>query len=357
MKWRFLDNPYLKGAAITLAALAGVELIPRLLSPIPNPTPIYIVAVALCSFVGGLPAGILSGLVTFAYTAYFSSRSDSSEGLILLALGMLAVALLAGTLKQREDQWRQEIGQLREGLEARSREISRQQKRKDLLVYLLVHKLRHLLTTLAGYVEFGRSRAQTTKDAQLMNDMTRAAQASDELNMLIANLVEVIRLEEKKIVLKQEELDLSELVEAKIRRLAGLLESKDVELKWNQPLWLPLVRCDRELIGRVVENLLRNAAEHAPEGGVIQIAVATAFGPGVEVMVKNSGQGIPAAEQGRLFQGFDELRTEDLAKHSGAGLGLVFCRMAVEAHGGTITAQSRPGEGTTFTFRLPMKSS
>ncbi|MGH7829220.1 MAG: sensor histidine kinase, partial [Candidatus Binatia bacterium] len=260
-------------------------------------------------------------------------------------------------LKHRADEREQTIEQLREGLEARTREIARQQKRKELLAYLLLHKLRHSLTTLHGYMEFVRSRAQTIKDMQLASDTKRVSEAADALSLLMANLVEVMRLEEKKVNLKQEELDLSELVEERIRLLAGLVESKDIELKWSQPLWLPLVKCDREMIGRVIENLLRNAVEHTPEGGVIQIAVATAFGPGIEVMVKNSGREIPAAEQARLFQAFDDFRVEDLAKRSGAGLGLAFCRMAVEAHGGAIGVQSRPREGNVFTFRLPMKTS
>jgi signal transduction histidine kinase len=365
MEPQFLDNPYLKGGAITLAILVGVELISRLVVPISSPTPIYMVAVGLCSFVGGYPAGILSGFLTFGYAVYSFSRSgqfprldgDSSEGTILLALGMAGVVFLVSALKHRSDNRQQEIGQLREGLEARSRELAKQQKRKDLLLYLLLHKLRHSVTTLSGYVEFACSRAKAIKDAQLVNDTTKAAEVFDELSMLIWNLVELMRLEERKVVLKLEDLDLSGLVEEKIRLLAGLIESKGVEMKWNQPLWLPLVKCDREMIGRVMENLLRNAVEHTPERGVIQVAVATAFGPGIEVMVKNSGRGIPAVEQTKLFQGFDELRTEDLAKRRGGGIGLVLCRMAVEAHGGTIGVQSRPGESATFTFRLPMKTS
>jgi signal transduction histidine kinase len=330
------------------------------LIPVSNVIPIYIVAVALSSFFGGYPAGTVSALIGFGHAIYASragppERVDSEE-IILLVLGMAAVLLLTGALKHRLGDRGDEIAQLREGLEARSRELVKQQRRKDLLLYLLLHKLRHSGGTLAGYLEFARSRAKTMKDVQLINDTAKAAKASDELNVLISDLVDFVRLDEKKTVLKQEDLDLSELVEEKIRALSGLIESKDVELKWNQPLWLPLVKCDREVVGRVVENLLRNAIEHTAEGGVIQVAVATAFGPGIEVMVKNSGQGISASEQEKLFKGFDDLRTEDLAKSPSSGIGLALCRMAVEAHGGTIAVQSRAREGTTFTFRLPMKT-
>ncbi|MGH7831312.1 MAG: hypothetical protein ACREP8_14170, partial [Candidatus Binatia bacterium] len=109
MSGSFLNNPYLKGLAITLAALVGVELISRLVTPVSNPAPIYIVLVALCSFVGGYPAGILSGLLTFGYALYGRSQpgelprldEDGSEGLVLLALGLAAIVFLVSALKHR----------------------------------------------------------------------------------------------------------------------------------------------------------------------------------------------------------------------------------------------------------------
>lgn len=358
-----MDHRYLLGAIITIATLAGLELISRFLVQIP-PVPIYLVAVALCSYMGGLRGGILSGFMTLAHASYFFSDpgqllhydSDNFQRVILLALSTPPIVLLVSTLKHRADSRHQETRKLRDELEARSQELSELQMTKEICVHMLAHELRHPQTVLTGFTELARSRAEKIGETQLVNSLVRASEGYQELSRIIFNLLDLIGLEEKKMSLKQEELDLSVLVEEKIPLFAGILRNRHVDLKWNQPLWLPLVKADQDLIGRVIENLIANAVERTPVNGVIQIAVATAFGPGIEVMVKDSGEEIPVGEQVKLFQKFEQVGSWKLERRSSSGLALVVCRIAVEAHGGTIWVQSRPGGGSTFIFRLPMIS-
>lgn len=358
-----MDNRYLQSAVITIATLAGLELISRFLVQVP-PVPIYLVVVALCSTIGGLHGGILSGLMTLAHASYFFSDPgqlfrfdpDNLQTVILLAIITPSIVLLVSTLKLRANARHQETWKLRDELEARSQELSELQMTKEICVHMLAHELRHPQTVFIGFTELARSRAESIGETQLVKSLVRASEGYHELNRIISNLLDLIRLEEKKMSLKQEELDLSVLVDEKIPLFAGILRNRHIDLKWSHPLWLPLVKADQDLIGRVIENLLANAVERTPVNGVIQIAVATAFGPGIEVMVKDSGEEIPVGEQVKLFQKFEQVGSWKLGRRSSSGLALVVCQMAVEAHGGTIWIKSRPGGGSTFIFRLPMIS-
>jgi signal transduction histidine kinase len=111
---------------------------------------------------------------------------------------------------------------------------------------------------------------------------------------------------------------------------------------------------DNEIIGRVLQNLLGNAIKFTPPGGKIEMTARppeTTASTLLWVAVSNSGPGIPPEIQDRLFQKFVTGRQEE----SGSGLGLAFCRLAVEAHGGRIWVESEPGQLTTFQFTLPIR--
>jgi two-component system sensor histidine kinase KdpD len=112
------------------------------------------------------------------------------------------------------------------------------------------------------------------------------------------------------------------------------------------PIWT-----DRELLSRILQNLVGNAIKFTPAGGEIQVKTHASPDPEemVEIQVSDSGPGIPAEVRDRLFEKFVTGRQ----KGHGSGLGLLFCRLAVEAQGGTIRAHNRPEGGATFTFTLP----
>jgi signal transduction histidine kinase len=103
----------------------------------------------------------------------------------------------------------------------------------------------------------------------------------------------------------------------------------------------------------VLNNLLSNALKFTSNGGSIQIRIRPQNGTGVMVQVQDSGVGIPQNEIGKLFQKYRQTSSSTAAAQKGTGLGLVICKMIVEAHGGRIWAESEAGNGTTFTFTLP----
>jgi signal transduction histidine kinase len=122
----------------------------------------------------------------------------------------------------------------------------------------------------------------------------------------------------------------------------------------------PPIEVDPMLIRRVLENLLRNAAHHGGAGTPIVVRLV-AEAQGVSFEVQDRGAGVAAEDLPRLFEPFfraDRSRARSPSPQSGGvGLGLTLCRRIVEAHGGTITARSAPGEGTTIAFRLPPRES
>jgi signal transduction histidine kinase len=122
------------------------------------------------------------------------------------------------------------------------------------------------------------------------------------------------------------------------------------ELQEVAPVW-----ADRERLSQLVSNLVSNAIKFTPPGGTV---VARAFSDGGDavVQVEDSGIGIPAGEQDRLFQRFFRSSTATEQAIPGTGLGLVIAKAIAEAHGGRIGVRSAPGEGTCFTVRLPMES-
>jgi signal transduction histidine kinase len=104
------------------------------------------------------------------------------------------------------------------------------------------------------------------------------------------------------------------------------------------------------MIRRVVTNLLENASKYSPQGSKIEVG-ARQEGDQIQVWVKDNGSGIPASEHERIFDRFTRLKTENTPK--GLGLGLAYCRLAIQAHGGNIWVDSEVGAGSRFTFSLP----
>jgi signal transduction histidine kinase len=129
-----------------------------------------------------------------------------------------------------------------------------------------------------------------------------------------------------------------------------LTDSKEQALEMKTSTQLPAVLVDGEMIRRVVVNLLENASKYSSTGSPIELG-ALVDDEWVKVWIQDNGPGIPAAEQHRIFTKFTRLVNREKTK--GLGLGLAFCRMAVEAHGGRIWVESEPGKGSKFSFVLP----
>jgi two-component system OmpR family sensor kinase len=230
------------------------------------------------------------------------------------------------------------------------------QARED-FISIASHELRTPLTPLT--LQLDRLRRMLDRKEVGMPELTKL-QASLErqtarLTSLVEILLDITRLRAGPLKLKREKVDLSALARDTVEGLAEQLRVSRNELtvQTDGPIegqW------DRVRIQQAITNLLTNAIKYG-EGKPITLTVAH-DGPGkdVEIVVKDQGPGIRRRDQGRLFKRFERLNTGDGNARGGLGLGLYITRQIVEAHGGTVRLDSRPGAGSTFTCTLPLSS-
>lgn len=223
---------------------------------------------------------------------------------------------------------------------------------KDFLTHTIVHDLKNPLAsiTVAGQLlEEGLDRRLKLEERDTLRVLNSLAR---EMNGMIANILEINRMEDGRLPLKLEPQRPEKLLReaAAAVRMAGEPERKRVRVRGGAAL--PELRCDRDLLRRVLENLFVNAIKFAPAGTEIE-AGAAAAGSGAEFYVKNRGAAIPAEYHDKIFEKFFQLDDPAPRKWGGKGLGLAFCKLAVEAHGGRIWVESGPGPGAVFRFYIP----
>lgn len=169
------------------------------------------------------------------------------------------------------------------------------------------------------------------------------------MTRLIANLLDMIRVESGALEVQKEWQPLEEVVGVALIRLDVRLRDHPVQV--HLPRDLPLVPLDAVLIEQVFVNLLENAVKYTPPGTPIEIS-AVAEGSVVRVEVVDRGPGLPLGEEARVFDKF--YRAAGTVAQGGIGLGLTICRGIITAHGGRIWAENRPGGGAAFRFTLPL---
>ena len=178
---------------------------------------------------------------------------------------------------------------------------------------------------------------------------------ADRLEQLVANLLDISKLDNNRFFLNRDQVDLNVLVTAAVDAIrVTLLEQHDAShrLVVNPSATPVLAPVDAAKIEQVLGNLLENAVRYSPEGGTVVVDVC-ACGGQCELRVTDQGIGIALDQQERVFDRFFRAPDVRVQRIRGAGLGLAICREIVRAHGGTLTLTSTPDEGSTFTVRLP----
>ncbi len=220
---------------------------------------------------------------------------------------------------------------------------------RETLIHTMIHDLRTPLTVVSGALDL---LGPEHDDADPESPIELARRSTERVLDLLTAILEVHGLESGKMPVERRPLDLVGLIGEALELLRPLADAKQQRLTSNLEEGLPPVHADRGLLLRVVQNLVGNAIKFTPGAGSIRVAASADHAAGGEltVSIEDDGPGIAPDLLPRLFR---EFVTGSL-KGRGSGLGLAFCRLAVEAHGGCIQARSLPGRGATFTFTLPM---
>lgn len=227
-------------------------------------------------------------------------------------------------------------------------DLMRLQLQKERLTAFVVHDLKNPVNSIDLH-------AQVLMRAKELPPSVRASAAqiraeSRHMLRLILNLLDISKSEEGKLEVKRAELELPHFV-------ADVLAAFEISARANEvgllaAIEVDRIRADRDLLARILENLVENALRHAPPRSTVRIRACRAMSE-VELSVADEGDGIPEEMRERIFERFVQVGSSDRpSSRAGRGLGLTFCRLAVEAHGGRIWVEDA-APGTAFFVRLP----
>ncbi len=212
------------------------------------------------------------------------------------------------------------------------------------------HELRTPLASLKALTETLQQGALTDPPAA-QRFLSQMDDEIDNLTQMVQELLELSRIESGKVPLQKKEITPFAVIDPAVKRMTLQAQRSSLELLNASPETLPEIAVDSSRLQQVLVNLIHNAIKFTPPGGRIEVS-AHAEEKFVIFSVQDSGIGIPPDDLARIFERFykaDRARTS-----GGTGLGLSICRHLVEAHGGKIWAESRPGEGSTFFFSIPI---
>ena len=231
------------------------------------------------------------------------------------------------------------------------RRLQALERLKDDLMKMIVHDLKSPLTAMLATLEMavdGDFGPLSPDQGRLLSD---AYQRGGDALQLIDDLLELTRLEESHIVLHLERVEVSEFLRKLAEAWRVRVERRGSSLS-VETLEGEVIQADSHLLQRVFANLIGNALRHGGKGVKIRLVAAPIDGGGgVRFTVADDGVGIPPAYHDLIFRKFGSLQRT--GGRSGSGLGLAFCKLAVEAHGGRIWVDSREGQGTAFHFTIP----
>ena len=191
---------------------------------------------------------------------------------------------------------------------------------------------------------------ETTDSMRTIFEITN--RSTDRMQRLISSLLDINRLENGQAITNRKTADISEIIQDAVEVILPSSQPKMQTITRNIQHPLAPVLVDVDMIRRVVINLLENAVKFTPINGTIEIGAGMRE-EGLAIWVVDSGPGIPEEYKETIFQKFTRIKHDNAPK--GVGLGLAFCRLAVNAHGGKIWVESDPGQGSRFIFTLPVK--
>jgi len=220
---------------------------------------------------------------------------------------------------------------------------------RDNLTHMIIHDMRSPLMVISGSFELLLAEPAGLNAMQL--DMLQLGDRSCRgVIEMVSSLLDISRMESGQMPINRTPCELSGMAQTAVDSMNVLAGEKEQTLRVTGTA----ARCnaDHDLLDRVFVNLIGNAIKFSPHGGTIEINIEMTDGK-VRCAVRDSGKEIPQEYQKRIFEKFGQVESRKEGKMHSTGLGLTFCRLAVEAHGGQIGVVSSAGKGNVFWFNLP----
>ncbi len=228
-------------------------------------------------------------------------------------------------------------------------QLRRSEEMRDALVHMMVHDLRSPLSAMLMYVELMKENVDGFSDQELSNDLEEMRSGVRVLANMVSNVLDVNRCESAEMPVRYDSVDLHAIATEAIASL-GRAGTTCVTLRPSaEPVW---VMADADLIRRVIANLVGNAVKFTPAGEQVLVDAARRV-VGAPVTVTDEGPGISTQHHQRIFEKFAQMDNGNNKAAASRGLGLTFCKLAVEAHGGSIGVENGALGGSVFWFTLP----
>lgn len=359
------DNPLFE------AALAG-EIVSGLirgeqLENVPNPVDIVETLVPFLGAETNSPVqvlGVRRDVTTVLSTRIGDTRTAMFRATFLSLGGGFALLLVFIVVADRAI-WRSKVGEVRKErqlgyeriattrLDIENAELQKLNDDRRKLISLVSHELRTPLTSLLVFTEI-MQRRQSGPDAENnLKHLDVIKRSGDRLLRMIEQMLDLSRLESTSLTLDEAEFDVSDLVEETVQRIEPILHAKQQTIQVRGDVSDCVIRADRNRLDQVLVNLLSNASKYSAPGASVQLE--TMFdGDNLHISVHDQGIGVAEEDSSKIFDKFFRADSEDVRAVTGTGLGLSISKTIVEQHHGEITVSSEPGEGSVFSFWVPL---
>lgn len=241
-------------------------------------------------------------------------------------------------------------------LERSNERLTQLERQRDSLTHMIVHDMRSPITVLGWSIETFREFIPS-QDAELKEAYGTAQAAVKILSEMVDQMLDVSRMEAGVMKLDKRPIALEALLGEALEEARCQTSRRALTLRLDGSVPALSLVCDPSILRRVLTNLLGNAIKFSDTDGEVRLS-ARMNGGRLRVEVRDSGPGIAEEDRQRIFEKFVQVessqrKAEGAQQRKGCGLGLTFCKMAVEAHGGTIGVESAIGQGSTFWFEMP----
>jgi signal transduction histidine kinase len=236
-------------------------------------------------------------------------------------------------------------------IEGQYRRLEKLELLRDSLVHMIVHDLRSPLAAIRAYLDLMKMDGEGKLGPELTESIDEARKVAVDMTEMVSDLLDVSRLEAGRMPLELSQVDLGALATEVAAAIGGATNRVTVRVEASADH--ARVNGDASVIRRVINNLVGNAVKFSPASSQVVLLVQ---GNGTEarVSVSDRGPGIPPEYHEKIFEKFGQVEAARQGTKHSSGLGLTFCKFAVEAHGGRIGLESAVGRGSTFWFVLPV---
>ena len=325
---------------VTSLAILGLEELPKELAELQNSLECKTLFVCPLNASNGFIGVLVLGLPVETVSEYQRNLLDRLTGTVSIAVQnhVLDAELQAASAQ----------------LKKQNRRLKELDKSKDEFISMASHQLRTPLTSIKGYLSMileGDVGPVTKSEKEYVK---RAFDSAQKMVYLIADLLNVSRLQTGKFVIENQPTNLAEVVSQELEQLTEQIEAKNIKLTYQKPAHFPLLNLDETKVRQVIMNFLDNALYYTPKGGRVTIDVK-ATDESVSYSVTDTGIGVPKELQHHLFNKFYRADNARKVRPDGTGLGLFMAKKVIVAEGGAIIFNSVEGKGSTFGFSFPRK--